>query len=103
MNTSILQEAKAPIALITLTRPEKLNAWDRPMRTLLLKALQTAQESEHIKAIVLTGSGDRAFCAGQDLNETLTFDGNDGESWIDEWDSLYSCIRSLTKPLIVAL
>ncbi|UFW51197.1 MULTISPECIES: enoyl-CoA hydratase-related protein [Bradyrhizobium] len=41
----------------------------------------------------------RAFCAGQDLNETKTFDGDSGSEWIE----LYGIIRSLPKPLIAAL
>ncbi|MER1966054.1 enoyl-CoA hydratase/isomerase family protein [Castellaniella sp. GW247-6E4] len=99
----ILTRLDSNVCVITLNKPEKLNAWDRPMRTQLLTALQQCEADPDIKAIVLTGAGDRAFCAGQDLSETKTFDGNDGAAWIAEWDQLYSCIRSLTKPFIAAL
>lgn len=44
-----------------------------------------------------------AFCAGQDLNETKTFDAAPGEKWIREWERLYDLIRSSRKPLVAAL
>ena len=38
-----------------------------------------------------------------DLNETKSFDGDAGEAWIEEWDTLYSSVRAFTKPFVVAL
>ncbi|HEY4297456.1 MAG TPA: enoyl-CoA hydratase/isomerase family protein [Paraburkholderia sp.] len=104
MNTSsILTRVDDGVCIITLNKPEKLNAWDKPMRSLLLDALRQAENDPSIKAIVLTGAGERAFCAGQDLSETKTFDGRGGVEWIGEWDTLYSFIRALTKPFVAAL
>lgn len=56
-----------------------------------------------MRAIILTGAGDRAFGAGQDLNETKTFDPDRAELWMGEWERLYDRIRSLSKPIIAAL
>jgi enoyl-CoA hydratase/carnithine racemase len=89
--------------LITLDRPEVLNAWHKPMRDELLAALEACEHDPAIRAIVLTGAGERAFCAGQDLNEAHDFDADRAVAWIGEWERLYGLIRGLSKPLIMAL
>lgn len=99
----ILCETRGPVAIITLNRPEVLNAWHAPMREALVAALDAAEQDEAVRAIIMTGAGDRAFGAGQDLNETKTFDPDRAELWIGEWERLYDRIRSLSKPLIMAL
>lgn len=103
MERFILAEKKDEIAIITLNRPEILNAWHAPMRKQLVQALEDFEADASVRAIVLTGAGERAFCAGQDLNEAKSFDGETGANWIGEWEYLYGVIRSLSKPLIAAL
>ncbi len=103
MATFILTETRGAVAIITLNRPELLNAWHSEMRDMLVAALDAAEGNAAVRAIVMTGSGDRAFGAGQDLNETKTFDPDRAELWIGEWERLYDRIRSLSKPLVMAL
>jgi enoyl-CoA hydratase/carnithine racemase len=91
------------VALITLNRPERLNAWHSPMRLELRQALVSLDADDTVRAIMLTGAGDRAFSAGQDLDETQRFAGSDAAGWIEEWDDLYRTIRSLGKPIVAAL
>lgn len=62
----ILYERREHVALITLNRPEKLNAWTGTMQAELRAAIGVANEDEEIGAIVLTGAG-RAYCAGADI------------------------------------
>ena len=66
---SVLYGVRSGTAWITINRPEALNALNRPVREGLLQAFQRAEEDDDVKAIVLTGAGDRAFCAGGDLRE----------------------------------
>lgn len=103
MTDFILTDIREQTAIITLNRPEVLNAWHTQMREDLKTALKLADDNPEVRAIILTGAGDRAFSAGQDLNETKTFDPDRAEAWIGEWRELYGTIRSLTKPLIAAL
>jgi len=91
------------IGLITLNRPEKLNAWHKPMRDELVDALKNFENNQEIRAILLTGAGDRAFCAGQDLEEAKTFDPDRAEEWIEEWRVVYGLLLGLSKPLVTAL
>jgi enoyl-CoA hydratase/carnithine racemase len=103
MDDFIVAEQHAKVTVLRLNRPHILNAWHARMREMLVAALEHAEAAEPTRAIILTGTGDRAFCAGQDLNETKTFDPDRAEEWIKEWDRLYSTIRELSKPLIMAL
>ncbi|AOG05667.1 enoyl-CoA hydratase/isomerase family protein [Bosea sp. RAC05] len=103
MKDFILSEVRGPVGILTLNRPDKLNAWNAPMRARLVEALDALEANAAVRAIILTGAGDRAFGAGQDLNETKTFDPDRAELWIGEWERLYDRIRSLSKPIVAAL
>lgn len=91
------------VAVITLNRPEKLNAWNTEMRNEIIAALKKYNADAAVGAIVLTGAGDRAFCAGQDLEEAHGFDVARADEWMTEWENYYRTIRTLQKPLIAAL
>jgi enoyl-CoA hydratase len=103
MASSILTDRKGAVGVVTLNRPQVLNAWNAAMRDELVRALDGMEADEAIRAVILTGAGDRAFGAGQDLNETKTFDADRAEEWIGEWERLYDRIRSLSKPIVAAL
>lgn len=91
------------VGIITLHKPAKLNAWDRPMRDEIVAALRRYDGDAGIGAVVMTGSGDRAFSAGQDFAEAHGFDEDRAEEWIREWETFYGLLRSLTKPVVMAL
>ena len=63
----ITYEVQNRIALITLNRPDQLNAWTVTMMTELIKALGLADGDDNVRVVVVTGAG-RAFCAGADLS-----------------------------------
>lgn len=94
---------EGPVGIATLNRPKILNAWHRPMRDALCDVLRGYIADDGVGAIVITGAGDRAFCAGQDLNEARDFDADRAEEWIKEWRVLYGLIRESPKPIIAAL
>lgn len=100
---SVLRDTRGRVALLTLNRPEILNAWDAPMRSALVRAFDAIEGDPAIRAVVVTGAGDRAFGAGQDLNEAATFDGDRAAQWIEEWDRLYDRMMSLSKPIVAAV
>jgi len=68
MYKEIITSKKGNIFLITLNRPEKLNAFTRVMQEELIKAFDYTDENDDIKAVVITGNG-KAFCAGADLHD----------------------------------
>ena len=55
------------IATVTLNRPDKMNAFTRTMMAEFIDALDTTDADDDVKAVIVTGAGDRAFCAGADL------------------------------------
>lgn len=65
---AILFEKKDAVAVITLNRPERMNAWNATMAAELSKSLKMANDDDEVRAIVITGAG-RAFCAGADLQK----------------------------------
>jgi len=91
------------VAIITLNRPEKLNAWNTEMRNEIIAALKQYDQDAAVGAIIMTGAGERAFCAGQDLEEAHGFDEHRADEWMTEWENYYRTLRSLKKPLIMAL
>ena len=68
--TQILTEARDAVAVLTLNRPERLNAWTRRMSAELAHAIEAANADPAIGAMVVTGAG-RGFCAGADIADTF--------------------------------
>jgi enoyl-CoA hydratase/carnithine racemase len=67
--TTLLQETKDGVAVLTLNRPDKLNALDYALIDALAAALEELEADPAVRAVILTGAGDRAFSAGADIDE----------------------------------
>jgi enoyl-CoA hydratase/carnithine racemase len=65
--STVLYETREGVATITLNRPERRNALSTQLLRELLSALGTAQDDPTVRVVILTGAGDKAFCAGADL------------------------------------
>ena len=91
------------VGLVTVNSEARLNAFSEAMRRQLIEALQSFDESQDVRAVVLTGAGSRAFSAGQDLSEAQTMDGPAAERWVDEWGEVYTALLSLNTPTVAAL
>jgi enoyl-CoA hydratase/carnithine racemase len=104
MDEAILTDISATIGTIVLNKPWKLNAWDTPVRAEIRAVLEGWNRQPGVRAIILTGAGDRAFSAGQDLDETEKFrSGAEGADWFHSWRAFYGAIRDLDKPCVAAL
>ncbi|MBK18997.1 MAG: hypothetical protein CMM52_09205 [Rhodospirillaceae bacterium] len=66
---NIITELEEGLLLVTLNRPEKLNAMTHQMRVDLLDCVRDAEQDDNVRAIVFTGYGDKAFCAGANIPE----------------------------------
>ena len=65
--TQIALDIDGPVATVTLNRPEKMNAFTRTMMAEFIDALDTTDADDSVRAVIVTGAGERAFCAGADL------------------------------------
>ena len=65
--SQIKYQVAGPVATITLNRPEKMNAYTRHMMREICAAMDEVDADDAVRAVIFTGAGDRAFCAGADL------------------------------------
>jgi len=102
MVDSVRLERRETVALVTLNRPEVLNAINVAMRETLITLLSELNKDEGVRAIVITGGGERAFCSGQDLEETSKYGVGDVDAWLTRQHAMYAAVRDLDKPCIIA-
>ncbi|NYZ14959.1 enoyl-CoA hydratase/isomerase family protein [Azospirillum sp. RWY-5-1] len=90
------------IATVTIDRPEKLNALTLAMYRDLGDAFNAVGRDDAVEVVVLTGAGDRAFCVGADLTESIPALASDRFD-ISEWDDAHIKAKPLHKPVIAAV
>ena len=102
MYQAITVEAKDKVGRITLSREEKRNAISPTMMNELLDAFKRYDDDPNVAAIVLTGAGEKVFCSGADIGESLAA----GASFIERHEEqrkfaqLFKVIIGLKKPLV---
>jgi enoyl-CoA hydratase/carnithine racemase len=99
----VVVEADRKIATLTLNRPAAMNAISRGLATDLLAACQTLQEREDVWALVVTGAGERAFCAGADLKERRFLDASDRTAHTVAIEAAAEALAALQMPTIAAI
>jgi enoyl-CoA hydratase len=100
---TVLYQKEDDAAVITLNRPQRLNAINGDLLQDFIGRLETAKKDQDVGTVILTGAG-RAFCAGEDLKETS--EGKSLAQWSREIDALQDIqrvIMGLGKPLIAAV
>ena len=91
------------IVIIKINRPEVLNALDKEVVTELYTEIETAGIDDKIKTVIITGSGERSFCAGGDLRYVINIDPIEAERYASFMHSLLNKIENLEKPVIAAI
>ena len=99
---NILVEVEDGVGIITLNRPDKLNAIDRKLKGELHSALDQMEKDDVIGCIVITGAGERAFSAGGDIRQQLADDASDakGAPETPREDKSSYAVAACTKPTI---
>lgn len=90
------------VATVRFARPEKLNALTLAMYEDLGRAFAEIGRDDRINAVVLAGSGDRAFCVGADLNESIPALAS-GQFDISQWDPAHLKVAGFYKPIVSAV
>jgi enoyl-CoA hydratase/carnithine racemase len=100
--TGISLSVDGGVGVITIDRPEKLNAMTLDMYDELGSAFDRVARSPDIAVAILTGAGQRAFCVGADLGESIPALASGGFD-ISQWDGAHQKHSTLDKPVICAV
>jgi enoyl-CoA hydratase len=101
-DSAVLYEKKNQIGFITLNRPHRMNAISLEVFEKLDHIWESVDKDDEVKVIVITGSGDRAFCAGMDLKEQAELSAQ-GKDMLDFVDPKMSKMNKVQKPIIAAI
>jgi enoyl-CoA hydratase len=100
---NILLEIRENIALLTLNRPKVLNALNRAVFTELSTAIEEIAANDAIRAVLLTGAGEKAFAAGADIQELAAVSALEGQQLAERGQRIFSQIENLGKPVIACI
>jgi len=100
---ALLVEAKDQVAVLTLNRPDTMNAFNFPLLLELKAAVEDLRFRPEIRVVIITGAGSKAFCAGADLKERATMAPLEVKRFIYTIRNLFTAIEALNKPVIAAI
>ena len=101
---NIILENEGKTALITINRPESLNALNHKTIQELSNAFENLNNDSSVRVIILTGSGEKSFVAGADIKEFADFGTNEAENLArNGQQTLFNKIENLNKPVIAAV
>jgi len=103
MYKTLMYEKKENIGLLTINRPEKMNAISQELTAELSLLLDEIENDDELRVIVITGAGDKAFVAGADINELVDRDARLGRRVSRERQEIFLRIENLHVPVIAAI
>ncbi|MEM7270951.1 MAG: enoyl-CoA hydratase [Pseudomonadota bacterium] len=96
-------ENSGGIARLTLDRPEKLNALDPPLIAALTSAVEEVSADPDLRAVILTGAGEKAFCGGADIGHMAGLTPETARQMITSLHRAFAAIRACPAPVIAAV
>ena len=102
-NDMLLCEEKEGVALLTLNRPEVMNAFNFQLLHSLKDRIDALRWATDVRVIIIVGAGDKAFCSGADLKERAKLSPVQVKEYIFTIRNLFSAIEQLNKPVIAAV
>jgi enoyl-CoA hydratase/carnithine racemase len=104
MNENILLvEEKDGVMVITLNRPQVMNSLNFPLLRALREQIESVRFKTGIRVIIITGAGEKAFCAGADLKERASLTPDQVKEFIFTIRNLFTTIEFMNKPVIGAV
>src|SRR5919199_565423 len=103
MKYTLLDLQAKDIAIIKINRPEVLNALNKEAMSELSKAIDIVGADDKIKVVIITGTGEKSFCAGADIRYVVNIDPIEAEKYATFIHSLLNKIENLEKPVIAAV
>jgi enoyl-CoA hydratase/carnithine racemase len=99
----LMAEEYDGIATITLNRPEVMNSFNFALLRALKTQMETLAGKKKVRVVIITGAGQKAFCAGADLKERTTLRPGEVKEYITTIRNLFTFIELLNKPVIAAV
>jgi enoyl-CoA hydratase len=100
---TLLVEREGAVAVVTINRPKVLNALNTETIDELERVMRDLQQDDAIRAVVLTGAGEKSFVAGADINELAVLTPAEGQTHGRRGQSVFDLIEQLGKPVIAAI
>ncbi|HTA45770.1 MAG TPA: enoyl-CoA hydratase-related protein [Bryobacteraceae bacterium] len=91
------------LAVVTIRRPEKLNALNQALISELGEAFRIAREDSSVRALILTGAGEKAFVAGADIGELAKADALEAERSSRRGQDVFRTLETMRKPSVAAI
>jgi len=101
--SDLITRREGQTLILTLNRPERMNAVSMGLLQALLQALDDIESDPSIRVVILTGAGDRAFCAGADLKERRTMSEAQVRRFLRDIRHAFSRLETLSRPTIAAV
>ncbi len=99
----LLREERDRVCILTLNRPRVMNAFNFDLLMALKSQIDEIRTRRDIRVVIITGAGDRAFCAGADLKERATMPEDRVKQFIYTIRNLFTDIENLNKPVIAGV
>lgn len=103
MYTTLLTELRTDIFIITINRPDKLNALNQQVMKELNEVLNEVYTNAHIKSAIITGAGSKSFVAGADISEFIGLSNEDGKALARHGQDIFFTIENAPKPIIACV
>ncbi len=100
---TLIFEKKDHVAVVTINRPEKLNALNQKVKSELKRVFTAIKEDDGVRVVVLTGSGEKSFVAGTDIQELTELDQETGKGFSSAGQEVLNLVENLGKPVIAAV
>jgi enoyl-CoA hydratase len=99
----VLTEITNGIAVVTINRPQNLNALNSEVVTALENSLRDVEQNADVKVVVITGAGEKAFVAGGDIKEMTSMDSAAARAFSQRGHRLIAFMEQMKKPIIAAV
>lgn len=103
LSDTILRDDRGGVTWLTVNRPDKLNVLNSALMVELAQILRTLTDDLDLRAVVITGAGDRSFVGGADIGEMAALDPTSARAFITRLHGVMAAIRDLPVPVIARI
>ena len=103
MYKTLLTSLEKGILTVTVNRPDKMNALNKDVMSDLDAVLNHIETSAEVKAVIITGAGEKAFVAGADISEFLGLNNEEGKAMAKRGQDIFHRIENAGKPIVAAV